>query len=484
MSKPRIFTGEKGIALLVTLIALSVFSLLGLYMTLEATTGLKISDNHEGRLKATYAALAGLNHARALLRGLDFNDLLKGPDGAPAVSAASWEDARSFASRNPLPVSLALSLDISDPASDLSGLSDDGILNTGFYEGTHGTVLIPLTGISQSETASYGGGTTTTSSYFVKVTDNNREASELALDPDDNPFFDGDGTVIVRSIGVARTISEMTETALRRNSVVVFEARFRRRSTFDLGPALVVEGNSIDAYFEETCEISGGLFPGIGVIDTNQTDWVLPEQFIRDAAGEGKMISGAGLANPSVQDITGGILSGPDRRLLLDPGYLWDFVHNKAPRMADDFYGGDQDWMDGSTPYAGAYDPAKPVQAPGQDPRMIVVNGNLNISGSFSGGGLLVVTGDLSYSGAFSYCGLIMVLGTGRLSAAGTGPGITGAIFLANLPNTGEEISFGVPGLSIGGNARITANRDAVKMAIGLIPASQISFREIAGSDP
>ncbi len=484
MTKPRVFSDEKGIALLVTLIALSVFSLLGLYMTLNATTGLKISDNHESRLKATYAALAGLNHARALLRGLDLSDLLKGPDGAYAVAASSWEEARTFAFRNPLPVSLALSLDVSDPTLDLSGFPDDGILNTGFFEGTSGTVLIPLTGIGQSEIASYGGRATTTSRYFVKVTDNNREASEVVLDPEDNPFFDGDGTIIVRSIGIAKTISEITETALRRNSAVVFEARFKRRSTFDLGPALVVEGNELDAYFGESCEISGGPFPGIGVIDTNQTDGLLPEQLIRDAAGEGTVILGGGLTNPSVQDLTGEVLSGPDRRLLLNPGYLWDFVHNQAPRMADDFFPGDQDWMEGTAPYAGVYDPAKPVQAPGQNPRMIVVNGNLNISGSFSGGGLLVVTGNLSYSGPFDYNGLILVLGSGRLAAAGTGPGITGAIFLANLAPVGEEVSFGVPGFSIGESARVTANREAVRMAIGLIPASQTSFREIAGSDP
>jgi hypothetical protein len=38
--------------------------------------------------------------------------------------------------------------------------------------------------------------------------------------------------------------------------------------------------------------------------------------------------------------------------------------------------------------------------------------------------------------------------------------------------------------LSIGGDAKIFADKKAVQMALELLPASQISFREIAGSDP
>jgi hypothetical protein len=108
----------------------------------------------------------------------------------------------------------------------------------------------------------------------------------------------------------------------------------------------------------------------------------------------------------------------------------------------------------------------------------------LIVNGDISGGGLLIVTGNLSYTGSFVYNGLVILVGSGHLIAAGTGSEITGGIFLVNLTNSGGEISFGTPGISIGGDSRITANRDAVKMAVGLIPASQISFREIAGSDP
>ena len=483
MSISRKPPDEKGAALLIALIVLSLFSLLGLYMAFNATTGLRISDNHESRFQATCAAQSGLNHARVLLQGLIFNELLRGPDGTYDESPAYLEQARSYGYRNPVPLTTARSLNPADPAGDLSGIPDDGVINTGFYAGTAGTALIPLTGISLSAPGP-SDAETTTSRYFVKVSDNNGEISELAGDPDDNPFVDGDGIVIVRSMGVAKTLSEPVGSIWRRNSVVVFEGRFKRLSTFDLGPALVAQGPQVVAAFGGTYEISGGLFPGIGVIDTNPGDAVLPSQSIRDAAGEGPNITGGGLPSPSIQDLTGWVSDDGDRSLLLDPRYVWDFISERAPGISDDVYEGNQNWVDGSAPYAGNYDIAKPANAPGQDPRIITVKGDLNVTGSFSGAGLLIVTGEFSYNGPFSFSGLIVVAGSGQLIAAGSGTGIAGGMFLARVTGTGEEIAFGTPGLSISGESRITADRDAVRMALALIPPSQISFREIAGQDP
>ena len=48
----------------------------------------------------------------------------------------------------------------------------------------------------------------TTARYFVKVSDNNGEASERALDPGDSPFVDGDGIVVIRSMAEAKTMRE------------------------------------------------------------------------------------------------------------------------------------------------------------------------------------------------------------------------------------------------------------------------------------
>jgi hypothetical protein len=478
------YENESGFALLLTLIALSLLSLLGLFMTLNANTGVKISDNYETQIQATYAALAGLNHARALIRGIALDDLLKGPDGTYSSSAPYLAMAKSFGFRNPFPLSALYSVDVSNPAISLASTSDDGMISTGFYAGANGTILIPITGIGLTAANPYGAGMIVTSRYFVKVTDNNGDASELSGDPSDNPFVDGDGIVIMRSVGISKTFSEAIAAAAQLNSVSGFEARFKRLSTFDAGPALVVLGTGVNASFDSTVQVSGALSPGIGTIDTLPSDTSFPDQIIRAAAGTNGLITGGGGPSPSVQEISIQVLADRDRALLLDPRFLWDFVYTRAQKIADIYWGGNQNWSSGNAPYAGSYDPTQPWNAPCQDPKITVVNGDLRITGGFSGGGLLIVTGTLSYTGPWTYAGLVLVIGSGNLAADGTGQGINGGLIVANLINQGGTVTFGIPGISFAGNSRLLADKNAVKMALGLVPVSQISFREIAGSDP
>jgi len=480
----QLFHDESGAALLIALIMLSLLSLLGLFMSINAATGVQISDNYESQLQATYAALAGLNHARILLRGLTLNDLLRGPDGIYDGSAAYLAEAKSYRFRSPLTLLTAQTLKVVDPSLDVSGIPDDGVINTGVYDNIPGTVLIPVTGIGQTAPDPYRPGTIATSRYFVKVTDNNGDASEIAGDAADNPFTDGDGIIIVRSIGVAKTMSGAIGSSMRRNSVAVYEARFKRLSTWVLGPALVALGAQVNAGFAGAFEISGGAFPGIAAIDPVPGDNVFPDQIIRAAASGAGEITGGGEPNPSVRDITDQISSNPDQLLLLNARYLWDFVRNQVPRMADGFYDGNQNWTGGNAPYIGAYDPTKPSNALDQDPKITVVNGDLQVAGGLSGGGLLVVTGSFSCSGPFVYNGLILVIGAGDLRITGSNCGIEGGMLTASLAEMGREITFGTPGISISGNSRISSNSNTVQMAVGLISPSQISFREIAGTDP
>ena len=475
---------QSGMGLLITLLALSVFSLLGLYMMLNATTGMHISDNYEAQIQATYAAQAGLNHARVLIRGLDFNSLLQGPDGTYDGNPAYLSLARTYIFRNPISLRVAQSLSIYDPNGDVTGIPDDGLISTGVRGGTPGTVLIPGIGISQTMPKPNGAGEIVTSRYFVKVTDNNGEASELKGDPDDNPFLDGDGTIIVRSMGLAQTVPDITGRVLRRNSLAIYEGRYKRLSAFNLGPALAVQGARVHASFDGDYEISGGLFPGIGTIDTDTGDGVFPDQIIGSAAGESESITGAGLPTPSIQDITVRVGENPDYSMLFDPDYLWNFIHDQVQQSADDVYEGNQNWVGGISPYAGHYDASDSWNAPEQDPRFIVVKGDLHVAGRFSGGGLLIVTGSFSYEDSFTYNGLIVVVGSGDVSAGGSDSRITGGLFVANLSRVAGRIEFGTSNISISGNSRIESSKNAVEMALGLISPIQVGFREIAGSDP
>jgi hypothetical protein len=474
---------ETGSALLITLLVLCILSLLGFYLAIQANTGLQISDNYETQIQATYAALAGLNHARALIRGLALDDLLKGPDGVYEDSPSYLAQAKGFEFRDPLSLQSAQSMDIFDPVL-LPGVADDGLINTGFFGGSAGRVLIPAAGITLTSANPYGPGQVVTSRYFVKVTDNNGEVSELSGDPSDNPFWDGDGIVIVRSIGISKTLAESAGPSQKLNSVAVFETRFKRNSTFNAGPALTVIGNDVDASFQGAVEISGNEFPGIGTVDTNTGDGIYPDRIVQAAAEGRSTITGGGQASQSIQDISGRVAASPDLSLLLNPAYLWTFSRTRAPKIADTYLTGDQNWSDGNFPYAGLYDAAKPWNAPGQDPKIVVVDGNLSITGSFSGGGLLIVTGNFQCSGSYSYSGLVLVIGAGRLTAEGSGPGIEGGTVVASVQAQGEEFVFGAPALALSASSRFAVNKAAVRTALSLIPAAQTSFREITGMDP
>jgi Tfp pilus assembly protein PilX len=116
---------EEGIAVLIALIALSIFALLGLSLVLNSTTEVRISDNYESQVQASNAALAGLHHGRELLRGLQFNDLLVGPDGAAESSTTYLTQAHAHSFRNPVAWTAGRSLNILDPSSSLSSYSDD-----------------------------------------------------------------------------------------------------------------------------------------------------------------------------------------------------------------------------------------------------------------------------------------------------------------------------------------------------------------------
>lgn len=477
---------EDGVAILITLIALSIFSLIGLSMVINSTTELNISDNYESQVQARYAAQAGINHAREVLRGIRFDYSLKGPDGIHSNSSGYLALARTAGFRSFISWNTARSLDVINPASDVSSMPDDGLINTGKFGATHGTVLIPATGIAQTSLNPYGAGTITTSRYFVKVTDNNGEASELAGDPGNDPFVDGDGIVLVRSVGVAQTIREGGGGLVRRNSVAVFEARLKRRCTFKLDAPLVLQGEGVSSNFSGSVfDINGGLHnAGIATIDTNTTDeTVLETQVVGSLGGKGG-VTGKGL-NPSVADITGAVSADEDKALLLSKQYLHDFVNVTAPRFADTIYDSNQNWSAGGAPNLGTYNAALPASHASQAPKLIIVNGDLSVSGNVTGAGVLIVRGNFSAIGSFSYYGIILCIGTGSVDFGDLNGGIFGGLYAVKLTNTAGVLSFGTTSLNVSGNSKLGIENEALAMGLSLLPAAQVGFREITSvTDP
>jgi len=478
------FPRQEGFALLMAVVGLSIFSLIGLYCSMGATTEVRISENHESRIQADLAARAGLNHARALIRGLQYNDLLRGPDGVASSTYPSTESGQ-YAFRNWVDWSAARTLNILDPTSAVGGLPDDGLFNTGKFGATNGTVLVPASGVALTAPNPYGSGTVTTARYFVKVTDNPEDC-------DGDPFTDCDDIIIVRSTGVARTILEAGGGTVRANSVAVYEARFKQSKTFELSAPVVLQGDQIEPakpnmFNGNSFNIEGGANAyGIGVIDTNTSNGNDPEAQVEANLDKNQYdnIEGSCCSSkdPAIGDITSS-LSG-DQLLLLDPSYLWNFAYNVIPAFADGVYQGNQHWSGGGAPNLGSYDLSKPANDPSQHPRVTYVNGDLSLSGNMSGAGVLLVTGDLSGSGSFDWVGIILVIGKGSASLAGMNVGLDGGLYVVNL-QAGSPPTFGTSQFTISGNSDIRANDAALHLGIGNLPPVEIGWRELTSSlDP
>lgn len=473
---------EEGLALLISMIALSVLSLLGLYMSLNATTEVRISDNYESRVQASFAAQAGINHAREAMRGLPVDIHLNGPDGTHSTSSGYLTQAGTDAFRNPLSWTLARALNVGNPTTDLAAVPDDGVLTTGLIGGAAGIALIPRTGMVWTQTNPNGPGTVVIGRYLVKITNNTSE------DPSHNPFVDSDHIVIARSMGISGTIREVAGGTIRRNSVVVFEAKLRQRATFDLDAPLVVEGNQIvpsgpQMWDGAAFRIQGGASNyGVATIDTDTTDGTLPTSQISSGltAVQRNRITGMG-PSPSIADITNLVSGDPDKALLRDPAYLYKLVNEVIPLYANNKFYTSQHWTSQADVDLGSIDLTKPMNDPSQHPMITFVDGDLDIGGNIIGGGLLAITGKLQGTGHLTYHGLILVIGTGDVDGAGLNIGLNGGMFIANATESGGTVTFGTPKFSWRGNSDVTMNSATIKLAMELLPLEQISWREITG---
>ena len=377
-------------------------------------------------------------------------------------------------------------MDILDPATAISAFPDDGVISTGKYGTTNGLSIIPETGIALTVANPYGSGLITTSRYFLKVTDNNGEASELVLDPADNPFVDGDGIVILRSLGVSRTIEEFAAGSVRKNSVSVYEARFKRGRTFALDSPLVIEGNVVlpsapNMFDGNAFRMEGGpSHYGIGTIDPDLANGINTRDQVIGymATTQYNNVRGMGLL-PSVGDITGIVSSDPDKALLMDPNFLWNFISRTMPEYADSAFQENQTWSGNSAPYLGSYDITKPPNDPSQDPKVTFVNGDVSTSGNLIGAGILVITGRFYGSGTFNYDGLILVIGQGDVNFDGLSGRIYGGMFVANVQNPTTGPQLGTPRFSIRGQSNFTINSAALDMGLRLLPPIQTGIRGI-----
>ena len=118
------------------------------------------------------------------------------------------------------------------------------------------------------------------------------------------------------------------------------------------------------------------------------------------------------------------------------------------------------------------------------NPQIIYVNGDLTVTGSTTGGGILVVSGNLTFKGTAEWDGLVLVVGKGNFQMDGTNT-FKGAVVVADTVNSlGGTLSVlgGAHGVVAGGgnnNGGIFYSASCLNSGTKLTTYHSVSFREL-----
>jgi hypothetical protein len=111
-------------------------------------------------------------------------------------------------------------------------------------------------------------------------------------------------------------------------------------------------------------------------------------------------------------------------------------------------------------------------------PQIIYVNGDLTLSGNFTGYGILVITGTFTAKGSNTWNGLVFVVGAGNVVAKGTNA-FNGAMVVANTTGTGTTLGAPNVDVSGGGNGGVSYSSGCIAQATQLTTFHVISMREL-----
>ncbi len=441
---------EKGMALIFAIIISLFLTVLGLGLTMFSLTEFSAGREYESHQRAFAIADGGYNLMKGTLQGQDLTTLLTTSTDIPEYinSAAAAGGIPPY--RNPVYPLDARNIDYLNPPEPIGTISIPGLLTP-----PSGAILGP-------------------GYFFARISDND--------DGDSDDTLDSDYTVYLRVVGVHRApLSEITSHGgFVKNSVSIIETMVKRDTSFNLGSPLSIAGPDIDI------RISGNSFdiagdeehPGVSVFYDDEAggDGDQAAQSVYDSMNnknQKKNIVGAegdygAYPEPSIRDDTDLIRNSPDpdARNVLNPNFLYNFTRAVAS-TADYSYSGD-------THLAG-----RTELGTESSPAITFVDGDLKLSGSGSGHGVLIVTGEMDYSGAFDFNGLVMVIGEGEVDISGANKDITGGMLIAKLEESVGGYGFGVPNVRISGNSGFFFDSTSISMAMSMFPMKTVMWREI-----
>ena len=153
--------------------------------------------------------------------------------------------------------------------------------------------------------------------------------------------------------------------------------------------------------------------------------------------------------------------SGGDGSVLQSP-FKYDFnaLWAQLSAMADNSYTGDQSFT-GSSPTFGDLD----------HPKVTAVNGNLDLAGGWTGGGILVINGDLKMTGGSAFTGVVVCMGDINIGGGASGDvaHVTGGLIYQ-----GTVIDYN----KVGGSSSMYYSTEAINAAQTLAKYTLAWWRE------
>lgn len=182
---------ERGVALIIVLILLSLMMILGMAIAMTGITEVSVSANSRQAAEAFNTADAGITHAYELVKNMkgDFTDLLRGSDWSSGAS--SLRNGNEFAAWGPAPY---WNLDGTTSGQTVAQMFDTSAVTTIPKASTSGRAIAMVDKRHFYELAAYD------DAYDTKVYLADQD-SENTADTAHNPSVDGNRRVLVRSIG-------------------------------------------------------------------------------------------------------------------------------------------------------------------------------------------------------------------------------------------------------------------------------------------
>lgn len=497
-------SGEQGSAIILALILSFLLLALGLGITYSSLNNFVISEEFEKHQYALSLAEAGLNIVRFDLKGVDLDDasdqLIECPDflGTPPPADGS------YAARNPISLQEARTIDFENPPAVAGTRLVRGLLSPPSGEALNGgRYFARITRVTRNFSANLGPSVESVPSSIVlgngwlfagwlppmfegalgrftpgllalgsAVPGGGGEQTEgeAAEGEDEVTFY------VIRVIGVYPIVPTNTGAGATRNAIAVIEAFVSRDSNFHLGSAVSILGPDTDATFSgNSFDIQGDeLHPGISFLydspDANALNSMTStyEALSGNQTDNVRGADGAYGSEPSMRDDTEAVSEDPSLMRILDPGFVEAFAA-AVSKCADVRYTDPSTHLSGSNVELGT----------SEDPKVVYVEGDLILTGSGSGAGLLVVRGDFDYRGAFDFNGLVLVVGSGSVAMSGANKNLVGGMLIAHTVENGGGFEFSDATFDLRGNSNILYDGDMVAMALNQLPLNSMSWREI-----